>query len=75
MKPKHKQILQILNEFIKEENLQTVLTTSLVDEEDHFIISPQLNIKIFIRNKNEIIANVESNGENGFTKYQKKYKL
>ena len=68
-------ILDSLKELVESESLIEVLETSKVHEENYYLLNPQIEIKLFLNRKIEIIATVKSNGDNGFTEFKKTYPL
>lgn len=75
MKKMHEKIFNSMKEFIELDEVKKVLETSEVDEPNYYLLNPQVKIMVFLNRKKEIMAKVESNGNNGFTTFEKTYAL
>lgn len=71
----HEKIFNSMKEFIELDEVKKVLETSEVNEPNYYLLNPQVKIMLFLNREKEIIAKFESNGNNGFTTYEKTYPL
>lgn len=68
----HEKVFQALADFVQQEEVKKVVSTGKMDP-GYYLLNPQIKISVYLNHQGDLEVRAESNGDNGFTEFKKKY--